>query len=147
MGLKRETRVIGGVELTCLQFSAMKSYRLFARLGKIVGPALAAMSGAKLAEEFSETDFSELTPALSELLSRLADDEEIVPLLLKQTSCSFKGVQTFLSSEALIDSVFEGESGFKDLLMALKLSLEVNFGYFFKEGLGQVASLTQAENP
>ena len=93
---------------------------------KIVGPALAALAGSGVSfSSESVDDLNGLAPALSELLSRLADDEEIVPLLLKRVSCEFEGKLTYLKNETLIDAVFENETGLKDLIMVLKLSLEV----------------------
>lgn len=145
MALKRESRLIGDLEFTCLQFGAMKSYKLFARLGKTVGPALSALKGVQLEGDLDIGDFA---PALSKLLERLSDDEVLVPMLLKQVSCEFKGKQTYLSSETIIDAVFDdGEDGFESLIKCLRLSLEVNFGSFFQKGLDQIGSLAQPEKP
>lgn len=136
MALATETRDIGGREFTCVQFGAMASYRLFARLGKVVGPAIQAMGGAKLADELEDTDLSEFAPALSALLENLASDPSLVVELLKQTSTEINGRNAYLTDEKRIDAAFE-EGGLKSMLLALKLSLEVNFASFFAEGLGQ----------
>lgn len=138
MALKTETRDIGDREFTCVQFGAMASYRLFARLGKVVGPAIQAMGSAKLADELEDTDLQEFAPALSALLENLANDENLVVELLKQTSTEINGRRTYLTDEKRVDVAFE-EGGLKDLLLALKLSLEVNFASFFAEGLGPLA--------
>lgn len=133
MSLKTEARDIDGLHVTCSQLPAMRSYSVFTRLGKVLGPAIGALANATIEENVKDTDVKELAPAMAALLQGLADDESLVYPLLATVSVKKDGMDILLTDEANINLAFEGK--FKALLLTLKFALEVNYADFFGDGL------------
>lgn len=133
MSLKTESRVIEGLSITCTQMPAMRSYSVFARLGKVLGPAIGALAGVDTEGGVENMDAQELAPALSALLGGLVDDEPLALALLQGMSVNANGAEILITDAAKVDLAFSGN--FKAMLLALKFSLEVNYADFFVGGL------------
>ncbi len=144
--LKTESRVIDGVSVTCSQLPAMTAYRISARLGKMIGPALGALAEAdfELPEveegadpedlDLKDIDFESLAPALEKLLDGVANDPELVVTLLSTVTVRTpEAAELICADEKMINMAFGGK--LKVLFKTIKFALEVNFSDFFGEGL------------
>lgn len=125
--LKTETRIIEGLSVTVTQLPVLTAYAVFARLGKVLGPAIGKLAGFSMTDVGS-LDVSELTPALSELLGGLCEEESLVPLLLSSSYVVVDGSKIELTDPMKINHAYAGK--FKAMLLSLKFSIEVNFGDF-----------------
>lgn len=138
MALKRETREINGLEVTSTQLPVLRQYKLMARLGRLLAPALGRIEGL---DKLSVTDdVSKLMPALSELFMKL-DETELMSLardLLAGTQVKVEDQLYSLADDKTINNVFAGN--LKAMLGSMKFSVEVNFGDFFGDALASVKS-------
>lgn len=141
MSLKVESLEIEGLDVTCSQLPAIKAYSVFARLGKVIGPALGALADVDVSKEMD--DLEAMAPALSLLLSKLAEDTDLIMPLLSTCEVRKDGKQILLKDESSINRAFAGN--FKAMLLTLKFSLTVNFSDFFAEGLAALGNQKAAE--
>ncbi len=146
MGQKTEKRTIGGLEYSTTQLPAMKALALSTRIGRAVGPALAAASGVDMG-----ADVAALAPAITRLFASLdgAEAQALTKEILQGTTVVFEGKHVHLGDTAAIDHVFTGRLG--ELFTVVKFALEVNFTDFFdaltsaaSAKLGAGASATKA---
>lgn len=141
--IKSETREIEDLTVTTQQLPAMRAYSVFARLGKIIGPALAAVQGVSVSN-LEELDVSEIAPAIGKALEGLAEDEPLVLKLLASTFVVLDGKKIELTGDAQINRAFSGR--FKALLLTLKFALEVNFSDFLDGKLAGLGESPEAES-
>jgi hypothetical protein len=135
--LKREEEEIDGFRFTSVQFPAMYSFGLMARLVKSVGPAIST-----LMELGPDADIAEHAPMLAQALSTLDPDDaqKLVLEILKSTSVlvpTDKGDKRLeFSDRTKIDEFFTG----KLILMfkAVGFALKTNFSDFLS-GIDQSA--------
>jgi len=109
------------------QLPALRSFRLLARLGKLMGPALGSLKGIKL-----KSDVASLVPALMRLSETLDPDEieSLASQVLEGTLVVSHGRAVPLQSVDQINGVCAG-----DLMLLFKLmafAVEVNFRDFFR---------------
>lgn len=126
MALKTERREIDGIALVSTQLPAMRSFRLLARLGRALAPAVGALRGVTLG-----MDATVLAPAIAAIFEHLGPDEAVTLALaaLQSTVAIVDGKQVELTSETLLDIAFNGKP--LALLGAVRFALEVNFADFF----------------
>lgn len=139
--IKNETREICGMTVSVIQLPAMRAYKVFTRLGRILGPSLAHLGSLDLDPdgEIEDMDFEELAPAIGSLLTGLADDTDLVKALLESTTVTpAGGAPILLSDVAQIDAAFTGE--FKAMLLTIKFTIGVNFSDFLGDLLAKAAS-------
>lgn len=124
---KSESIELDGLTFRTTQFAAMKGFALLAKLAKLIGPALAALSGAA-----PDTDVATLAPALMGAMRDL-DDAQMSALaaeILAQTSVMADGSgKKDFSDRKNIDVVFTGR-----LMLLFKVlghAVRVNFADFF----------------
>lgn len=129
-------RQLSGHAYEVTEFPARQGLRLQARLLRIVGPSIAALGaealqGAQPSDVGSllDVDISSeaLTRAVGELVARLDEQrvERLILDLLGQTTRDGRPV----GEETEFDAAYTGNYG--ELLRAIGLVLEVNFGSFF----------------
>ncbi len=143
--LKKDKRVIDGIEFNVTQHPPLRALPLFAKLAKTVGPAffMALDAGSALLKK----DIRELGPILEELFSNLAPED--VPLFAREllvfTSATHGGVLRALVDDATINTVFAGR--LPTMLKAMAFSAEVNFATFFVGSPNGSLATPAAANP
>jgi len=139
MSLRTESRQIDGLTVTSTQLPAMRSFRLMARLGKVISPALGHVDGISLS-----SDLSTLGPALAALFASIDGDEaeSLAREVLASTTVDVDGKRLELGRTEMVNLAFEGR--IKAMLETLKFALEVNYGSFFDRPAGAAAA-EQAE--
>jgi hypothetical protein len=127
--LKTETTTIDGILFTTTQLPAMRGFELLARLVKMIGPALGALTSAD-----PTADLSAMAPALAGALTNI-NPQEASALVVDIFSCttalisdSTGGRQVQLSDRTNIDLVFS--SRLKVMFQVLAHAIKVNFGDF-----------------
>lgn len=132
MGLRHESRVIDGLEVTTAQLPVMRASALMARLGRVFTPALTKIGS--LADLTLSDDVSALAPALMALFEQLdgGEAQALIRESLAGTSVIQDGKQIPLSSEEAINLVFTGR--LRTMLLVMKFALEVNYADFFDVG-------------
>lgn len=139
---KTETKKLGDLDFKTTQLPAMKAFALLAKLARVVGPAISALSGL---DPDTELDLagSGLISALKSLdpkeaeglvLDILSGTEVIIPDATGGRALS-------LAKQANIDLVFTGK--LRMLFQVVGFALQVNFGDF-SEGSVPAAPLPQA---
>lgn len=134
---RTETRDIGDLKVTIVEYPAMRNLSLVGRLMRICGPALIAAAGDLRA------DIKTLAPA-ADILFRNLPPEELqwwARELLEQAWCVVSGKRVELKSEQAINLVFTGRMGL--IFEAMAFSLEVNCSDFFSWLLGKVQKIQQ----
>ncbi len=128
--LKTETKTIDGVEFTTIQFPAMRSFELLAKLVKQIGPALALMSSVD-----PDTQITDLAPHLMSALSGLepAAARALVVDVLSNTQALLRDANgqaslVELNRTETIDRVFSGK--LRTMFVVLGHALKVNYGDF-----------------
>ncbi len=133
-------------EITTLKFEPVTAYRLLAKIGRVLIPAglMAKDVGLKSAT-------ADLMPAVRTLFDSLTPElaEQVMLESLAASSCVRPDEQGTLeridlNSIAKINRAFRGN--LKMMLMAIKHSLEVNYGDFF-DGSAGAASMTPTPSP
>ena len=147
MARKTETRQIGGMDVTCTQFEAIAAFKLSARIGKVLAPALLA-AGGKID---LKADVATLAPVARALFDALDPEqaESMLVDILRGTSVvrddgTGKLIKIDLSSPKWINAAFDGDLG--AMLSAAAFALEVNLGSFFG-GSGPSAAPTPTPSP
>lgn len=127
---KVESRMIDGIEVTCVQLPPMEALPLLAQIGGIIGPVLANLGNVKM-----EDDIGALGPAFAALSTRMSPDEfkSIARALLGSANATVEGKQIPLNSDERVNLAFSGKP--KALFGAMKFAFEVNYSGFF-DGLG-----------
>ena len=145
MGLKTETRIIGGVKVKTTQFSALRSFRLLSRLGKVLAPSLAKVAGVDFNSGVENMELSSFLPALTDLLGNLDPDEgqKLIRDLLAGSTAEVDGKLFPLDTDEQITLAFGGD--LPALLSAARFALEVNYGDFF--GAVRAAEGAHNDNP
>lgn len=133
--LKTERETIDGIDFTTTQLPAMKAFKLLARLTKVAGPVMAALSSLE-----DSMEIAELAPVLANALSALEADElsDLAVEVLKGTSAIVSDMngsrKLDLMVQENIDLVFSGR-----LLTMMKVlihAIKVNYHDFLEGGLG-----------
>lgn len=133
MSCKTETKQIGELSLTTVQFPSLRALSLATELGAVLIPALASLQGD--VKSIMGSDLSVIAPALRELFIRL-DEKDSAQLAIKILSNSYAvkdGNRIELSSQAAIDSVFSGHLSW--LFQAMVFAIQVNFADFLDGAL------------
>lgn len=142
LNLKSETRTLsdteGDLEVTSMQFAAMKSFALLAKLVKTVGPALGALMKLDPTVEMSAS-VDGLASAFAELDDVAA--AKLVPEILAGTSALVDGKTYDFARKENIDLVFSGRLGL--MFQSIGLALQVNYRDF---GKGSVPAAPQRQN-
>lgn len=115
MGIRTESKEIGGRLITVTQFPPLRACELAPRVAKAMAPAL--LSG--IPDNGIAVLFSELTPQ---------EVRSLTITLLECTTARHDGKELLLN-EVNINTVFAGS--IEDLFAAAFFSAEVNFGNFF----------------
>lgn len=116
----------GKLTCTTTQLPALQAFKLLAKLGKLMGPALGALKGVKLTQ-----DKSKLVPALTTLLAGLdPDDSEALVVQILAGTIAIHGGKVVELKQAAIDSVFGGRLIL--LFQVMAFALEANFADFFR---------------
>ena len=125
MGLKTETRVIDGLQVTCTQFACLRQYEILPRLAA-VGPVLGLLDSGK-----PITDHPEAAVMLASALA--AGDPTAARAVARELLAGCRvvvdGRATDLLDDDSVNRIFAGNllASFRCILF----SLEVNFGDFF----------------
>ena len=132
--VESKTEDIEGLSVTTTQLPAMRAYAVFARLGKVLGPALSQLGNVdpKVLTDIGAADIGQLAPAMATLLEGLCEDIPLVVKLLESTTVIVNGHRVELSDEAKINLAFSGK--FKALLLTLKFAITTNFADFLSVG-------------
>lgn len=146
MAVKTETKTITmdgeSRELTVTQLPAMVAVRLFARLGRIVGPALALMLKGGQVDKDGHVliDETKISAAISSLFEHAteAELESLIKVLLFDSGARVQvaddaGQLQSLPVKDVFASAFAGDMG--AVADAVGFALKVNYGNFFS-GLG-----------
>lgn len=138
---KVESRLIDGIDVTCMQLPPMEALPLLAQIGGIIGPVLANLGDVKM-----EDDVGALAPVFAALSTRMSPDEfkSIARALLGSATAIVDGKQIPLNSDDRINLAFSGRP--KTLFGAMKFAFEVNYAGFF-DGLGGTAEPNPTEKP
>lgn len=131
-----------GESFTISQLPAMRGVRLFTRLGKVLGPALAQVGKVLSSSGGLDTiELDALAPALGALFSNLEAD--VVEQLLRELFATVKvGTQDLLP---VFDAKFAGR--FDSVLKLAGASLEVQFGNFFGDLAARAKALASKPQP
>ena len=123
--VKTEPVTIDGIEFRITQFAAMKALPLLTRLGKALGPALAAFKDLDLT-----TNVADAGPAIGNALGALDPDEAagLAADLLASTTAILDGQRIELTPTG-IDIAFSGRLPL--MLKVLGQVVRVNFSDFF----------------
>ncbi len=132
MPLKSETREVGGFTYHATQLPAMRAEKLWARLVRVFGPALAEVFAG--VESLEQMNLVGVAPALRDLFTRLTEEERthILREVLGSVEVEEGGRRGPLWP--VVDAHFTGR--LKDLYAVAWFALEVNFSDFF-DGLGE----------
>jgi hypothetical protein len=131
---------LNGHTFNVTQLPAMRALKLFQRLGKTAGPALAhGLASAATMVNDEEPDLSGLAVAVGMLFDRLSESE--VEGLTREllASATYDGSSMVMSN---FDALFQGE--LPSLFKLLAFALEVNFGNF-KDVLTGLVRMGQAQ--
>lgn len=128
MGVRSETRTIGGIEITVTQLPARRALRLMTKLARAIIPVLEkGISGA-----------DDLIVAMPVIIGQLEPDEADQLACDILSNCSAiaevngkRAAYTF-ENPTMIDAVFTGNMN--ALMEALVFGIEVNFGNFIGGG-------------
>lgn len=146
MALKTETATIRGRSVTTTQLPVLASYMLFAKLSKLVGPALASVKGLEidsLEALLTNNDLSVLGAPLTALaVEVLAADKALPREILACTAVVVEGRRIELTSEDAINVAFEGD--LVGLLSTVWFAVRVNYADFFGEAAGKLGGLLAA---
>lgn len=141
MSLKKQTKVIDGIEVTCQQFECTRSIILSAKLGRMLASAASKVDKIDL-----DMDIAALAPALQELLTCM-DPEELPGFcieVLGSTAFTMNNTVVTVTDSTSLDVVFRGR--FPALFKALLFALEVNYADFFGgNALSKLQSLVAAQ--
>lgn len=135
--LKTEKRVIGGLEVTTTQLPCRRAFALFARVGKVLGPALGDLDATTLTAILSK-DTAAIAGPLGKVFTALDtnDATDLACEVLAFTSVLVKkrgqpDQNLSLDQPEMIDIAFAGK--LRVMLMAMWFALEVNYRDFFVE--------------
>ena len=128
MALNVEIRTIDGLQVRTQQLPAMRSFALFVKLGKIIGPALT--KAADLKNLSLDMDFKELAPIIGEFFSQIkpGEAEVLAQEILVGTVVVLDGSNEELINVGAIDKVFTGR--FLTFMKVMAFALQVNFQDF-----------------
>jgi hypothetical protein len=133
INLKTEDKDIGGLRFTCTQFPALHATALFARLLKILGPALGAIMKLDPAAQLEDVAL-ELASAFGAL--NPDDVPDLVLRILTGTAVLVPdaggGRQIALNKKENIDAVFSGS--LMTMFQATGFALQVNYRDFRSGG-------------
>ena len=138
MSLKSRTEEIDGISITSTQFPAMKAYRLFARLGKLLAPSVGAIASAEDGQD-TQSIGDALTGLFAQLDEKAAEDLALQLLAASTVRLVREGKPDSiisLTSKDAIDAAFGGS--LMAMLGAMKLAAEVNFADFIASALTAV---------
>lgn len=143
MSVRTESREIDGLKVIVTQLPAMRAFAVFARMGKILGPALSELSGVGMGDlqNLGGKDIGVIGPFLSKLTAGLADDLDLALEVLKSVEVVMDGKKFALLDEAAVNRAFSGR--FMAMLATLKFALEVNFADFLGDKLAGLQEETE----
>ncbi len=135
MGRKKETRSIDGLQVTVVQFEAVRGFSVGVKLGKALGPALFLLPGVA-----PDADAGALIPMIGEVLERLDNGagERLMVELLAGTIVETDGKRFSLSGVPEINTAFEGN--LRTMIKVCAFAAEVNFAGFFDGAFAQSSS-------
>lgn len=138
-GLINGEEAMVGYEVT--PFSAMKGIKIAVKLAKTFGGGLSKVAGSAGAEAALNLDVGQV---IDGILSNLDEDEtpKLIALILSGTKRN-----TITLDMNAIDKIYA--KNYKELMLALRFSLEVNFGGFIgalTQGQVFTGDVTQALN-
>jgi len=144
MSLQVETKTIEGLQVRTQQLPALRSFRLFNKLGKILAPVLTRVADLKISEDM---EIGELAPALGELFAHIdpGESDTLAKEILAMTSVVYENKNFELANEGAIDTIFTGR--FKAFLMTMAFALQVNYQDFFADALGSVVPSASGSTP
>jgi hypothetical protein len=130
-------KTIDGFEVSTVQLPAMRSHRLFWRLGKVAPYVLARVDMATLDWNGG---FAQLAPAVLELFGRMSveESESLVREILCATTVVKDGKSIALTTPEMIDYVFSGQLG--AMYTTIAFALTTNFKDFIAGALASQAS-------
>lgn len=148
MARRKETRTIGGVEVTCEQLPVLRSELLWVRLLKLFAPAARALPSLSM-----KTDMRELAALLGVSLEYLDLDEyrscsrELLRSCTARKAGEGRGIPTMLGDDdAVIDALFDGD--LRSYYELLAFAAEVNYRRFFTDARAVLtAKLAGASQP
>jgi hypothetical protein len=131
-------------EVTCTKLEPVAAYELLAKVGKLLVPAVMAAQGLT-----SKSDALSMIPAVNQLFDAMSPElaRSLMQDLLRGCTLTRPDDKGELERHDLlttqkINRAFRGN--LKAMLMAMKFSLEVNFGDFFAASAA-VASTTPTQ--
>lgn len=134
--IETKIRTIDGIEFRCQQVSAVKGYKLFAKIGKILAPMLPLLGGLDLQnmQNALRRDIATLGPGLQAMLEAMESDDRLMFELLGGTQARVtlpNGIDEMLdlANANAINTVFGGK--ILTLLKVMGFAVEVNFHDFF----------------
>ena len=131
--LKSETRTIGGMEFIVTQMPGRESMRMFARLSKLLGPAIAEAVGSGNVEALLGKKVESLGSAITTLLDDLdvVEFESITEAFAAHTTVKGDGQSKHAPLKDMFDLVFAGKMGV--LMSWLGMSITVNYETFLAD--------------
>jgi len=154
MKVKTERKMIDDLDVQVTQIAAMPSLDLLAKLGDLVGPAMAQIAGLLPGENSpGQINAAALSPVVESIFQQIGK-QGIRPVLSSILSCVVvweEGKSLPLSDEKVVNGVFTGR--LLTLAQVVRFSLEVNYGDFFEllrsvvgDKMAKLSSSTQISN-
>lgn len=136
MALKYEEREIDSMVIGTKQFPAVKGFKVFTKIGKMLTPIFAHLGPAVVGkdvrnlEKVLAKDISVLAPALQAAFVQLeeAEADKFIVEILSATRVQVQGKWLELSDLAKVNAAFEGEMA--TMVKAAVFALEVNYADF-----------------
>jgi hypothetical protein len=129
--IKTESKTVDGIQVTTTQLPAMRAFKLFFRLVRLIGPALGAFGDFDPKTDLKEV-MKAMSPSFMAAFSSL-DPEEATALacaILENTVAFIPGQGNIqLNNQAALDIVFSGRV--KAMLNVVVFAVQVNFSDFF----------------
>jgi len=119
MAIKTESKIIDDLSVKVVQLPPRRSYKLLARIGRVIGPAF-----EKLASVTMDSEISELAPALGAFFAELDDSvvDDLMERILQNVSVTYDNAHMPLTLQNF-DLIFSGREllGLKVMAFALQV--------------------------
>jgi hypothetical protein len=129
--IKSESKTIEGIQVTTTQLPAMRAFKLFFRLVRLIGPTLGALGDFDPKTDLKDV-MKVMSPAFMTSFASLDPDEAtaLACAILENTTAFLPGQGNLqLNGQAALDAVFSGR--IKTLLNVVVFAVQINFADFF----------------
>ena len=130
--LNTESRQIGAYTYEVTQMPGRQAFRVFTRLTKMIGPALAELlgKGGGDMKQLLDTNVGTLVPALTVFCDSLSEQEvdALIDTFSEHTKVKGPNISKAAPMSEMFDVVFAGQPG--NIIAWLAFSIEVNYRDF-----------------